>query len=169
MKNIMVISILLILFTTSTFAIADDGLTRFSCGKTSITLYNGNIPESPFFVITVWNGKSKEYYTYLATSEFLDVRCDNDEKGKDYLLVNHFCGGSGCSESNYALIDLDSNKEILKASEPYSGNNVKTASILGKTIKPFSCKMHSKGSSKPNDKGEFCLVSHALEKKKKKL
>jgi hypothetical protein len=56
----MIISILVFSFLTASFAIADDRLTKFYCGKTSITLYNTQIPESPFF-ITVWNGKSKEY------------------------------------------------------------------------------------------------------------
>jgi hypothetical protein len=30
---------------------------------------------------------------------------------------------------------------------------------LGKPIIPFSCKKRSKGSSTPNDNGEFCIVS----------
>jgi hypothetical protein len=159
--------ILLLLLLTATCATANDRLIKFSCGKTSITLYSSNIPESPFFVISVWNGKSREYYTYLATSEFLDVRCEKNEKGKDFLLVNHFCGGSGCATSNYALIDLTGNKEVLKASQPFKGNSDKATYILGKAIAPFSCKRRSDGLSEPNDKNEYCLVSHVLEKKKR--
>ncbi len=158
-NKLIMIGILFVLFLTSTCAMADDGVTKFSCGKTSITLYNGNTAESPFFVITVWNGKSKKYYPFPVTNEFLDVRCEKDKKGKDYLLVNHFCGGSGCAESNYALIDLATNKEVLKASEQYNRGNNKAASLLGKTVTPFSCEKRAKGSSTPNDNGEFCIVS----------
>jgi hypothetical protein len=142
--------------------IADDSVTKFSCGRSSITLYNSNIEESPFFVITVWNGRSQNSYSLPATQEFLNVRCEKDNKGNDYLLVSHLCGGSACSESNYALIALDNNKQVLNASERYKGNGDKAASILGKTIRPFSCKKRSKGAVEPNESGEYCLVSRII-------
>jgi hypothetical protein len=145
-------------FTTSV-ALANDAVTKFKCYGTPVILYNSNIVESPFFVLTIENPGHPNFHTFPVTEEFLDVRCEKDKNGKDFLLVNHFCGGSRCAESNYALIDLSTGKEVLKASETMLGNANRAESILGKPLIPFSCKERSKSSSKSNDRGEFCLVS----------
>lgn len=159
MNNRLMIALIFFLSATTTVAMADDTVTKFKCGNTSVILYNSNVVESPFFVLTVEIPGTTNFYAFPVTNEFLEVRCEKNKKGKDFLLVNHFCGGRICSESNYSLIDLSTNKEVLKASESYRGNSVKVESILGKPIIPFSCKKFSKGSSTPNDKGEFCIVS----------
>jgi len=159
MNDKLVIAFILFLSLATTVVMANDAVTRFHCGNTSIVLYNSNVAESPFFVLTVANSGAVNYHVFPVTNEFLDVRCEKNKKGKDFLLVNHHCGGSACSESNYGLIDLSTGKEVLKPSERYHGNSDQVASILGKTISPFSCKKRSKGSSTPNDKGEFCIVS----------
>jgi len=98
------ISILFILFLTSAHAIADNGVTKFHYGNTSNTLYNGNIKECPFFAVTILNGTSKNYYPYPINNEFLQVRCENDKKGKDYLLINHFAAVAGTIESGLLKI-----------------------------------------------------------------
>jgi len=159
MNNRTSIALFLFIFAFTSVATANDMVTRFKCNNISVILYNSNVVESPFFVITVERPGRSKFHTFPVTEEFLDVRCEKDKKGNNFLLVNHFCGGSGCSESNYGLIDLSTGKEVLRALERYRGNSDQAASILGKTIAPFSCKKHSKGSSMPNDKGEFCIVS----------
>ncbi|MGA9111574.1 MAG: hypothetical protein ACLPSL_08290 [Smithella sp.] len=159
MNNRLFIALIFFLSATTTVAMADDTLTKFKCGNTSVILYNSSVVESPFFVLTVEISGVANFYAFPVTNEFLEIRCEKNKKGKDFLLLNHICGGSKCSESNYSLIDLSTNKQVLNASEPYHGNSDKAASILGKPIIPFSCKIFSKGSSTPNDKGEYCIVS----------
>lgn len=158
MNNRLLTALILCLSATSSIAMADDTVTKFKCGNIPIVLYNSNVVESPFFVISI-GGPSPSFHAFLVTEEFLEVRCEKDKQGKDFLLVNHFCGGSGCSESNYALVELPNGKEVLKASEPQHGNEDQAASILGKPLTPFSCKKWSKDSTTPNDNGEFCLIS----------
>jgi hypothetical protein len=159
MNNRLVIALIFFLSATTTFAMADDTVTKLKCGNMSIVLYNSDIIDSPFFALTVAIPGIGNSYAFQVTNEFLEIRCEKNKKGKDFLLLNHICGGSRCSESNYSLIDLSTNKQVLNASEPYHGNSDKAASILGKPIIPFSCKIFLKGSSTPNDKGEYCIVS----------
>ena len=154
-------SILLIVFwiLSAGLAYADDTVTKFRCDNTSITIYNSNVIESPFFVVNIFNSHGSFHYPFLIENEFFQVRCEKSKAGKDFLLINHFCGGSGCRETNYALIELHTGKEVLKPAPHPSGNANKAESILGKKIKQFSCSKYSKGSSSSNDKGEYCFVS----------
>jgi hypothetical protein len=139
--------------------LANDTVTKFKCHSTPVILYNSNVVEFPFFVLTIESPGHPNSHTFPVTEELLGVRCENDKNGKELLLVNHVCGGNGCAESNHALIELSTGKEVLKASETMLGNVSRAESILGKPLIPFSCKEWSKSSSKPNDRGEFCLVS----------
>ena len=159
MNSRIAIALVLFLSFTTSVAVANDAVSKFKCNNTSVILYNSNVVESPFFVLTIKSPGRPNFHTFPVTEEFLDVRCEKDKKGKDFLLVNHICGGSGCSESNYALIDMTTGKEVLKASERWRGNASRAKSMLGKPLIPFSCKEWSKSSSKPNERGEFCLVS----------
>ena len=138
---------------------ADDTVTKLRCGNTSITIYNSNVIESPFFVVSIFHSYGSSHYPFRVDNDFFKVRCEKSKDGKEFLLIDNVCGGSGCGDYNYALIDLHTGKEVLKPAS-YPGRNAsKAESILGKKIKPFSCSKYSEGSSTPNDKGEYCFVS----------
>ena len=154
-----VVSFILFLSLTGAVAIANDRVTKFKCNNISVILYNSNVVESPYFILTIETPGHPNFHPFPVTEEFLETRCEKDVKGSVFLLVNHFCGGSGCSDSNYALIELSTGKEVLRASDRYRGNANSAELILGKPITPFSCKEHSKGASTLNDNGEVCLVS----------
>ena len=62
------------------------------------------------------------------------VRCETTLKGDPVLLINHICGGSGCIESNFAIIDMVSLKLLLSADSPKKGNYSTAERILGKKI-----------------------------------
>jgi len=139
---------------------ANDTVTKFQCGESSVTIYNSNVIDSPFFVVTVENLHVFEHYSFRVTAEYLHARCEKNKRGKDFLLINQICGGTACAESNYGIIDLATGKEVLKPSAPYRGNGNKAVAILGKQIKPFSTTgKPSAGSSSPNEEGEYWLVS----------
>ncbi len=159
MKRTLIFLIVCTILSAS-LAKAGDTVTKFKCANTSIIIYSKNSSESPVFAVRIINSNGSFYYPFSDENEFLQVRCEKSKVGKDFLLINNFCGGSGCAESNYALIDLDTGKEVLKPA-PYPGGNAsKAESILGKKIKLFSCEKYFKGSSAfPNDKGEYCFSS----------
>jgi hypothetical protein len=154
-------SIILLVFCILTVgpAVADDTVTKFKCGGASITIYNSNVIESPFFVVSIFNSFGSFSYSFSVENEFLQVRCEKSKDGKDYLLINNYCGGSGCSESNYALIDLKTGNKVLEIAPHPGGNADKAEAILGKKIEPFSCSKYCKGTCTPNEKGEYCFIS----------
>jgi hypothetical protein len=154
-------SIILIIFCilSAGLAVADDTVTKFNCGGASITIYNSNVIESPFFVVSISNSIGSFHYSFSVVNEFLDVRYEKSKEGKEYLLINNHCGGSGCSESNFALIDLKTGNMVLQIALHPGGNADKAEDILGKKIEPFSCSKHHKGTCTPNEKGEYCFIS----------
>lgn len=140
-------------------AAADGGLTKFNCGNVPVELYNGNISESPFFVLTVHSYGHTNYHAFEVTKEFLRVRCEQDKTGDEFLLVSHICGGSACVESNYYIIKLSSGEKVLQPSERQQGNAGQASTIFGKPITPFACKQYFRGAATPNAMGEVCVVS----------
>ncbi|MBF0558563.1 MAG: hypothetical protein HQL08_07255 [Nitrospirae bacterium] len=148
---------LFLLFPSLSFG--NDAVTKLTCGNGRIEVYNSNVVESPFFVVSIFNSKGIFYHSFLADKEFLEVRCEKMNEGKEILLINHFCGGSGCAESNYIIIDPMTGKVMLEPTDGFSGNANKASSILGKAVKPFSCLKHSRSNVKQNANGEYCLMS----------
>ena len=159
MKRLLIILTLVLIAATS---FANDAVTKFQCETATISIFNSNIIESPFFVVTVNTKRGVNYYPFLVEQEFFQTRCEKNADGKNYLLINNFCGGSGCSNSNYELIDLTTGKEVLKTRTDLGSNSSEAESILKKHLVPFSCSRYTKTQTVPNDKGEFCFIS-ALE------
>lgn len=144
----------------STFVLALIGTIHLACADDSKALECGNakITVSPArvqggdkvlqdFLVNISQHNSTQNFSFSPENDFLQVRCETKWDGDVVILVNHFCGGSGCSESNFSIIDLKTYKVLLSANARQKGNHSAAESIIGKRLKPFSCE---------RSQGEYC-------------
>ena len=121
-----------------------------ACGNAKITVsparLRGGEQVLQDFLVTVTQPNGTNTFKFGAENDFLQVRCETDRDGEAVLLVNHFCGGSGCAESNFSIIDLTTHKILLNANERWKGNHSAAESILGKEIEPFRCGRSANGN-----------------------
>lgn len=161
MKFIHLLSAILILIssTTETVAAEDNLLT---CGNTTVSLFNSKVKESPFYILKIKTPSAEFQYPYYMDREFFELRCEESARGKKYVLFNWKCGGTGCNEAGFGLVDADTGKIRLKPGGRWrkDGNWDKASKILGHPIKPFSCKKFSRTSTGTlGAQGELCFVS----------
>ena len=140
-------------------AYGNDNITKLKCGKANVIIYNSDLISSPFFAVNISHSNGVFNQSFSANKEFFEVRCEKGKEEKDYLLINHFCGGSGCAESNYAIVDPTTGELLLEPTDIFEGNHSKASSLLGKPIRPFSCLKYSRTTTSANDMNEYCLVS----------
>ncbi len=151
-------AVLLLCLETSQGALAEEVTLR--CGNATASLFNSSVKGSPFFVLTVQVPIARKYYPYLMDREYFEMRCETKSDGKKVILLNHFCGGSSCVESNYGIIDAETGKQLLEPSAGFRGNDDQASRVLGHPVKPFSCKTFSKTSARTlGAEGEHCFMS----------
>ena len=110
-----------------------------------------DMKQMPDFVVVIEKDDKKAILNYSGQNEFLSMRCQMDNNSKPYLLVNNTCGGSGCSDWNIGLFDINQMKEVLRADSRWRGNYDKAINILGiKSLKPFLTK-HFDGKNHDGD------------------
>jgi hypothetical protein len=143
-------------FSGMSDAVARDD--RFVCAGTAIEISNSDQVGDPFFRLSLKREKRRLRINYTAEREFLFVRCER--RGETYvLLVNHFCGGSGCAGENFGIVDLRTLSVLLHPDQSFVGNRDRASAILGHTVKPFSCNAPSSSSHGWQRNGEYCYVS----------
>jgi hypothetical protein len=91
------------------------------------------------FLVTVTQPQKSQVFRFSAENDHLAARCEGNIKGEKLLLVQHNCGGSGCAESNYSIIDIGTFTVLLKADSRWKGNQTAAESVVGRPIKPFLC------------------------------
>lgn len=159
LSHLLGVVLILISSTTETVAAEDNALT---CGKATVSLFNSAVKESPFYVLNIKVPFAEYRYPYYMDREFFELRCEASATGKIYVLFNWTCGGTGCNEAGFGLVDADTGKIRLEPGGRWrrDGNWDKASKILGHPIKPFSCKEFSRSSTgTPGAKGELCFVS----------
>jgi len=152
---------ILILISSTTETVAGEG-DVLTCGKTTVSLFNSAIKESPFYVLKVKAPVAEFHYPYYMDREIFMFRCETSATGKMYVLFNWMCGGTGCNEAGFGLVDTDTGKIRLEPRGRWrsDGNADRASKILGYPIKPFSCEEFSRTSTgAPGAKGELCFVS----------
>jgi hypothetical protein len=161
MKFTHLLGVVLILTFSTTETVAAEG-DVLMCGKATVSLFNSTVKESPFYVLDIKVPNAEYHYPYFMDREFFELRCETSTTGKMYVLFNWTCGGTGCNEAGFGLVDTDTGKIRLapKGRWRHDGNWDKASKILGHPIKPFSCKEFSRTSTGAlGAKGELCFVS----------
>ena len=133
------------LFMTPAFCLAD----VLSCGGAVVTASDAASAKVPFFNITIKGESINKTYNLEIQKDFLYLRCEKTTTGKSVLLINHFCGGSGCANfGNFGIIEVSTGSMLLEPNQPFKGNAEKAKTIMGKELNTFTCEKES---------GEICL------------
>jgi len=129
------------------------------CGDAQAVVINSTISSYPYFTVALVSKNFEKFYRYPAQNEFLKMRCEKLPSGNSALLILNTCGGTGCTESNYGLIDTTSGSVLLEANGHTRGNEGEAAKILGKDVVPFSCSNTRNSRSNATSNGEICFLS----------
>ncbi|MDP5138698.1 hypothetical protein ORJ04_22375 [Rheinheimera baltica] len=118
--------IFLILFSGSAIA------QNYVCGKAEVVIEKLGEYESSRIHVTAKKDE-RETSLWLHSIDYISGTCITNEKNQSKILINGHCGGSGCSEKTYTIIDA---RTLMVELVPVQGkNNLSVAeSILGKKI-----------------------------------
>jgi len=118
--------IFLILFTSNAIA------QNYVCGKTEVIIEKIGEYESSRIHVIAKQGE-RETSLWLNSIDYISGTCVTNERKQSKILINGYCGGSGCSEKTYTIIDA---RTLMIELVPVQGkNNLSIAeSILGKKI-----------------------------------
>lgn len=115
-----------------------------SCGGKFVTVSDAPSDKEPFFSVTIEGDSASSTHLYEIQNDHLYLRCEVTSSGKHVVLINNFCGGSGCADfGNFGIIEVFSGKVLLEPSQRYKGNIEKAKEIIGTEIKPFTCELKS--------------------------
>lgn len=88
------------------------------------------------FKVKLRNNSGATEIEFSPENDFLHLSCFLSVSS-EYLLANHFCGGSGCAENNYAIVELHSLRVLLMPTDRWKGNASATSTLLGASpLKP---------------------------------
>lgn len=124
MRNLLIF----ILFMISIPALSDE----LQCGEATLSIIKTGEWESTRYQIVA---KQKERRTelWLNSVDFVNSKCVSDSKNRYKILINAYCGGSGCSESAYIIINAHTlNVELVPVLD--RSNLVQAEEILGKSV-----------------------------------
>jgi hypothetical protein len=119
---------------------------EFECGGAQVTIDSApkgfGSPEEAFVKtgqvvqaqLVVVRGESRVVFQSWSDIDYIGGECVADPKGKPYIVYQAKCGGSGCRESNWGIIDAASLREIL---EPTGENTERATAILGAKPPPI--------------------------------
>lgn len=160
MRHIHLLGIVAILIFVATETVAAEGKASL-CGKATVSLFNSPIKTFPFYVLKIKVSRQEYRYLYDIEREFFMLRCEASATGKMYILFNWMCGGSGCNEAGFGLVDADTGKIRLKPKGRWrrDGNADKASKILGHPVQAFSCPVFSRASTGMLEStGELCFL-----------
>lgn len=78
--------------------------------------------------IVVVRGEARATFQSWESIDYIGGGCFSDAQGKPHIVYRVACGGSGCHDSNWGIIDPRALLEILK---PDGENTERAARILG--------------------------------------
>ncbi|MCP5325545.1 MAG: hypothetical protein H7A09_04345 [Oceanospirillaceae bacterium] len=125
MKTIFV-SLIVFLFSPLIFAQAK------VCGDTKINIQKTGEWEDTRFIVNAEND-TNDMKLVLNSVDFVSSFCEQSVKGQNKILVLARCGGSGCSESTYIVIDA---KTLMVELVPFRnrGNLELVEDLLGRKV-----------------------------------
>ena len=105
---------------------------NYICGDTRVTIEKvGKFESSRVHISAQVN--ERETSLWLHSIDHVNGVCVTDKRNRNKILIKAHCGGSGCSEKTYTLIDA---RTLMVELVPVQGtNNLSTVeSILGKKL-----------------------------------
>lgn len=115
-----------------------------SCGGAFVTVTDAPSAKEPFFSVTIEGYSASREHQFEIQKDYLFLRCEVTSTGNHVILINHFCGGSGCAEfGNFGIIEVRTGKVLLEPNQPFKGNAEHAKKIMGTELKPFTCELKS--------------------------
>ena len=115
-----------------------------SCGGKFVTVSDALSAKEPFFSVTIEGGTTSTAHLFEIQNDFLHLRCEVTAAGNHVVLINNFCGGSGCAGfGNFGIIEVNTGKVLLEPNQRYKGNMEQAEEIIGTELKPFTCELKS--------------------------
>ena len=108
------------------------------CANVTARVSDATSSADPFFNLELQSPLFKKHYFFEIQKEYFRIRCEQTPKKIYVLLINHFCGGSGCRD-NYRIIDVESGDILLEPTLHIKNNTNEAIEIMGKKIEPFTC------------------------------
>lgn len=134
--------IIFLITLSLTFSLSNAG--TISCGGKSVTVIDAPSAKEPFFSVAIDGGATSSTHLFEIQNNFLHLRCEMTSAGNRVVLINNFCGGSGCATfGNFGIIDVSTGKVLLEPNHRYKGNIEKAEEIIGTEIKPFTCEVNT--------------------------
>ena len=102
------------------------------CGKTDLTITKiGKWESTRYRVIAQFNDRKTELW--LNSVDHVNSQCVLDSKNRNKILINAYCGGSGCSKHTYIIINA---RTLMVELVPVMrrSNLAQAEEIIGKTI-----------------------------------
>ena len=120
------IFVCLILFSSNVIA------QNYVCGQTQVAIEKVGEYESSRIHIIAKKDK-RETSLWLHSIDYINGTCVTNKREQHKILINGYCGGSGCSGKTYTIIDA---RTLMIELVPVQGkNNLSVAEhILGKKI-----------------------------------
>lgn len=78
--------------------------------------------------LVVVRGESRAVFQSWGDIDYIGGSCVVDARGKPYIVYRAICGGSGCHDSNWGIIDP---RELLEVLKPDGDNTEQATRILG--------------------------------------
>lgn len=125
MRNIL--TIFLLIFSAQVLS------EELKCGQTNVSIEKtGQWENTRYQVIAQLKDRKTELW--LNSIDHLSSQCVLDSKNRDKILINAHCGGSGCSEHTYTIIDAQT---LMVELVPVKGksNLIQAEEIIGRAIK----------------------------------
>ena len=121
--------LLFIIMLTISFPVLSQDL---QCGKADVTITKTGEWENTRFQV-VAKLKDRKTELWLNSVDYVNSRCVLDSKNRNKILVNAYCGGSGCSHHTYIIINA---RTLMVELVPVMrrSNLAQAEEIIGKSI-----------------------------------
>ena len=101
------------------------------CGPSRfvVTVDSASVLERVFTLFKVVGQRRKALYTY--DGGVLHVACLKSRSGKKYVVFQAYCGGSGCPEYDYGVVDPTTGKLLVEPTGTNIPSEGRVSQLLG--------------------------------------
>lgn len=112
------------------------------CGLANVTVSFVRIRPLPGYVeaqVTVSRGSSSTVVRVSGARDYIGLRCEASSKGDPHLVIQAYCGGSGCHDlGNFYIVSAMTLEILLVPRTRDDMNRQDAALILGHAVRPVS-------------------------------
>ena len=124
MRNLVIILLLIIALPASS--------QELQCGNTDVTITKTGEWESTKYQV-IAQLKNRKAELWVDSVDYVISKCVLDSKNRNKILINAYCGGSGCSPHTYIIINAQT--EVVElVPVMHKPNLTQAEEIIGKSI-----------------------------------